>query len=153
MILPLVAPVFSLSNTDWFRSWVHAREIVGLQSQGRLDFPLICRFDPDGKPMNQEITSAEASELLRRALKISGDEQCVIRSHSLKCTALSWCCKYGTDLGMRRLLGHHLDPSSVSPETYGRDSMAAAVRCLETTLKESSRVRRTRRVWRIGQRL
>ena len=136
MILPLVAPIYSLSNCDWFRSWVHARDVLGLTVNGKLDYPFICRFDPEGKPMAQEITSAEASGLLRHALKIDDQSLAKMRSHSLKCTALSWCCKYGTDLGMRRLLGHHLDPSSISPETYGRDSMAAAVRCLETTLKE-----------------
>ena len=136
MVLPLVAPIFSLSSADWFRSWIHAREILGLPVQGRLNYPLICRFDIQGKAIAEEITSAEASALLRRALKIPEQERAFIRSHSLKCTPLSWSCKYGTDLPTRRLLGHHLDPHAISPETYGRDSMGPAVRCLESTLRD-----------------
>ena len=136
MVLPLVAPIFSLSGADWFRSWIHAREILGLPVQGRLNYPLICRFDIQGKAIAEEITSAEASALLRRALKIPEQERALIRSHSLKCTPLSWSCKYGTDLPTRRLLGHHLDPHAISPETYGRDSMGPAVRCLESTLRD-----------------
>ena len=136
MVLPLVAPIFSLSSADWFRSWIHAREILGLPVQGRLNYPLICRFDIQGKAIAEEITSAEASALLRRALKIPEQERALIRSHSLKCTPLSWSCKYGTDLPTRRLLGHHLDPHAISPETYGRDPMGPAVRCLESTLRD-----------------
>ena len=136
MVLPLVAPIFSLSSADWFRSWIHAREIFGLPVQGRLTHPLICRFDTQGKAIAEEITSAEASALLRKALKIPEQDHTLVRSHSLKCTPLSWSCKYGTDLPTRRLLGHHLDPHAISPETYSRDSMGPAVRCLESTLKD-----------------
>ena len=136
MVLPLVAPIFSLSSADWFRSWIHAREILGLPVQGRLNYPFICRFDIQGKAIAEEITSAEASALLRRALKIPEQERALIRSHSLKCTPLSWSCKYCTDLPTRRLLGHHLDPHAISPETYGRDSMGPAVRCLESALRD-----------------
>ena len=132
--LPLVSPIYTLAGVDWFRAWIQAREALGLVIHGRLDKPFLCRFGPGGEAVNQELTSAECSLLLRRALKVSGDEAKLIRSHSLKTTPLSWCCKHGLDLSTRRLLGHHLDPSSKSPETYGRDSMAPAVRKLEEVL-------------------
>ena len=67
---------------------------------------------------------------------MSGNDASVIRSHSLKTTPLSWCCKYGVSLETRRLLGHHLDPGSRSAETYGRDSMSPAVRALENVLND-----------------
>ena len=137
--LPLVAPIYSLASVDWFRSWLLAREALGLTTNGKLNKPFLCRFRPNGEVMDQELTSAECSALLRRALKLAGEQASVIRSHSLKTTALSWCCKHGVDIHARRLLGHHLDPNVKSPETYGRDSMAPAVRLFEGTLADIKR--------------
>ena len=134
--LPLVAPVYSLGNVDWFRAWLQAREALGLVIAGKLDKPFLCRFNASGEPLNLELTSAECSALLRRALKLSGNDASVVRSHSLKTTPLSWCCKYGVSLETRRLLGHRLDPGSRSAETYGRDSMSPAVRALENVLND-----------------
>ena len=134
--LPLVAPIYSLGSVKWFQSWLQARDVLGLSTGGKLDKPFLCRFNSAGEPLNLELTSAECSMLLRRALKLDGEESVTIRSHSLKVTALSWCCKHGLDLGTRRLLGHHLDPGSRSAETYGRDSMAPAVRSFETVLDD-----------------
>ena len=132
--LPLVAPVYSLGNVNWFQAWLQAREALGLVIAGKLDKPFLCRFNASGEPLNLELTSAECSALLRRALKLSGNDAAAIRSHSLKTTPLSWCCKYGVSLETRRLLGHHLDPGSWFAETYGRDSMSPAVRSLESVL-------------------
>ena len=42
-ILPLVAPIFSLSNVAWFNSWAQARSICGLPVSGRLAQPFLCR--------------------------------------------------------------------------------------------------------------
>ena len=121
------------------RSWLHAREALGLTTSGKLNKPFLCRFRPNGEVVDQELTSAECSALLRRALKLVGEQASVIRSHSLKTTALSSCCKHGVGIHARRLLGHHLDPSVKSPETYGRDSMAPAVRLFEGTLADIKR--------------
>ena len=134
--LPLVAPIYSMGGSDWFRAWVQAREVMGLTVNGRLEKPLLCRFSPTGEPLDLELTSAECSALLRRALKVEQDKWSTMRSHSLKATALSWCCKHGVDISTRRLLGHHLDPGSRSAETYGRDSMGPAVRTLVSVLDD-----------------
>ena len=134
--LPLVSPVFSLAGVDWFRSWVQARDALGLTVNGRLSKPFMCRFSSAGEALDQELTSGECSLLLRKALKLEGEVAMKVKSHSLKCTPLSWCCKFGVDLATRRLLGHHLDPTSRSPETYGRDSMGPVVRQLERVLGE-----------------
>ena len=53
-----------------------------------------------------------------------------MRSHSCKVTILSWLAKYGTELHVRRLVGHHLDVGAKSAETYARDSMAPAMRAV-----------------------
>ena len=118
--LPLVAPIYSIGGSDWFRSWIQAREALGLSVAGKLSKPLLCRFNPSGEPLNLELTSAECSALLRRALKIDADKQATMRSHSLKATLLSWCCKQrcrrchskaaGTSFGPRFEVGRDVWP-------------------------------------------
>lgn len=132
--LPVVCPIFSLANVDWFRTWVQAREAAGLVVDGRLECPFIPRFGVDGKPLMQEVSSAEVGKILRAALGLEDQKHNTIRGHSLKCTPLSWCSKFGIPLDTRRLLGHHLAPGAVSSETYSRDSMGPAVRELVNVL-------------------
>ena len=135
-ILPLVAPIFSLSNTAWFNSWAQARSICGLPVSGRLGQPFLCRFNAGGEPMDQALSASEVGAFLRAALGVETEQRGLVRSHSLKCTALSWSAKHGLDLPTRRLLGHHLDPGATSAETYSRDSMAPALRALERVLHD-----------------
>ena len=133
--LPLVAPIYSLGSYDWFRAWLQSREALGLETGGRLNAPLLCRFGVDGKPLQQEVTSSECGKLLREALRVGHDKGCAVKSHSLKATALSWAGKHGLDLETRRLLGHHLDANAKSAEAYNRDSMGPAVAKLVGTLQ------------------
>ena len=134
--LPLVAPIYTLAGVDWFKAWIQARNALELTTSGKLNKPFLCRFSPSGAALDQELTSPECSLLLNRALKVDEKSEHAVRSHSLKATPLAWCCKHGVDLATRRLLGHHLDPSSKSAETYACDSMAPAVRTLETVLND-----------------
>ena len=133
--LPVVAPIYSLASVEWFRAWLQARTALGLDVSGKLQAPLLCRFGIDGKPLQQEVTSSECGRLLRKALRVEGDGNSGIKSHSLKATALSWAGKHGMDLESRRLLGHHLDANAKSAEAYNRDSMGPAVGKLVNTLK------------------
>eukprot|EP00435_Cladocopium_sp_Y103_P047171 s1071_g13.t1 len=133
--LPLVAPVFTLGSVAWFQSWLQARESMGLEVNGKLTSPLLCRFGADGKPLPQEVTSSECGKLLRKALRIDESSGSAVRSHSLKSTALSWAGKFGVPLETRRLLGHHLDANAKSAEACNRDSMGPAVEKLVDTLK------------------
>ena len=136
LFLPVVAPIYDLGSANWFRSWIQARRALGLEVEGRASGPLICRFNNDGKPTSQEATSAEVTKVLREVLKIPPEDARKIRSHSLKCTLLSWACKAFVPLELRRLLGHHLDVNSRSPETYSRDSMAPALHQLIGVLRQ-----------------
>ena len=54
-------------------------------------------------------------------MELSGEE--CVTSHSLKCTTLSWCSKYGLDEPTRTLLGHHELPGK-SMQCYSRDLLA-----------------------------
>ena len=130
MLLPVVAPMLSLSGTKWWDAFLEARMALGLETEGRLKWPLLCRFDSGGHPLEQNLTASEIGELLRQCLNIQTERRNTVRSHSCKVTILSWLAKYGTDLPIRRLVGHHLDVGSKSAETYARDSMAPAMRAV-----------------------
>lgn len=132
--LPLVVPIFSMSGANWFQAWVEARDRLGLVCDGKLRHPLICRFGLDDEPLLQEVSSSEMGAIIRAALNIVSEPPHSVRGHSLKITTLSWCGKYGVDLPTRRMLGHHLDASAISAETYNRDSMGPAVRRLVEVL-------------------
>ena len=130
MLLPVVAPLFSLSGAKWWESWMESRAAMGLAPSGLLDFPLLCRFDADEKPIAQSMIASEIGEFIRQALNIETLKHNKTRSHSCKATVLSWLSKYGTDLPTRRLVGHHLDPTARSAEIYSRDAMSPAVRAV-----------------------
>ena len=99
--LPVVCPLVSLSGEPWYAAWSQARMSLDLEIDGEVKCPILCRFDEDGKPVHQELTSAEAGE-------IRSTPPHKIRSHSLKCIALSWASRAGLDLPTRRISGHHL---------------------------------------------
>ena len=128
LLLPIVCPLVSLSRAKWWESWQEARMALGLNSTGLLNLPVMCRFDGDGCGIDQTMTASEIGEFLRQALNVETTRRNKTRSHSCKSTILSWLAKYGTELPLRRLIGHHLDPSAKSAEIYARDSMAPAVR-------------------------
>ena len=128
--LPMVCPMFSLSGEPWFLAWMEARTSLGMTYAGAVEYPLLCRFDEGGKPVKEEITASEVGALLREALDIRSEPPHAVRSHSLKCTPLSWASKGGLSLPTRRILGHHLDPGARSAEIYGRDTIAPSIRKL-----------------------
>lgn len=132
-LLPVVAPMYSLSSANWHQAWLQAREAVGLERSGRLRYPLLCRFEADGSPSLQATTSSEVGSLLRLALNT---KDATVRSHSLKVTALSWCSKGGVPFEQRKVLGHHMDKAHRSAFTYGRDNAAPALRSLCSLLKQ-----------------
>lgn len=132
-MLPVVAPMYSLSSASWHLTWLQAREALGLEKSGKLTYPLLCRFESDGQPSMQATTSSEVGSLLKLAL---GTKDPGVRSHSLKVTVLSWCSKGGVPLEERKVLGHHMDKAHRSAFTYGRDNAAPALRSLCNLLKQ-----------------
>ena len=136
-VLPVVAPLFSLSDSNWVEAWLSARDRLGLQTHGRLDRPLICKFTSSGEPSTVQASSSDSDigRMLRHVISATEEKPNQVRSHSLKVTPLSWVGKFGILLAERRALGHHLDPNAVSAETYTRDSMAAPVRSLISVLQ------------------
>ena len=50
----------------------------------------MCRFDADGKPLEQSMAASEIGEFLRQTLGVETKSQNLMRSHSCKSTVLSW---------------------------------------------------------------
>ena len=70
------------------------------------------------------MTANEASLWLKEIIQLQTDKLPDVSTHSLKCTLLSWNTIAGTmTLEQRRTMGHHVDPSSKSPLTYGRENL------------------------------
>ena len=84
--------------------------------------------DEDGCPTKRPLSSAEASQWLRKLL--TGDKRVnaarKISTHSCKATCLSYCAKYGVDPMTRLQLGYHSGGGSGlrMVHTYSRDAAA-----------------------------
>ena len=128
LYLPVVAPMVSVSGCKWFDSWVASRESLGLVSSGKLRFPFMCRYTSTFKPTGQSMGAGEVSEFLRRVLDIQDAHTNTVRSHSCKCTILSWMAKAGSDLQLRRTMSHHLDVANRSVHCYSRDDCPCSPR-------------------------
>ena len=101
---------------------------MGLQNEGTLNFPLLCRYSEDGSPVASALQASEIGCYLRNLLKVQHEKVNTLRSHSLKVTPLSWVAKAGCSLTIRRSLGHHLDANAKSATIYARDAMAPPLR-------------------------
>ena len=127
MLLPVVAPMMSISDGQWWDSWLEARMALQLEVSGEVSLPLLCKFDLDGKPTDHSLQASEIGEFIRQALNVETEARNLIRSHSCKVSMLSWMAKCGSPLNLRRNIGHHLDVTSKSAEIYARDAMAPAL--------------------------
>ena len=87
----------------------------------------------DGKPSREPISPGAASAWLRELLLSKGfapEQVRMIGTHSLKCTLLAWCARWGVDVQSRLVLGYHVAPGLSSLFHYSRDSQAAPLRAL-----------------------
>ena len=136
-ILPVVAPIFSLSGCRCHKAWLDARQALKLPVEGDMRVPLLPFFDVHGTPTERGLTTSEGGALLRNLLQtnLPGVEVPHYTAHSLKVTCLAWLAKFGTSLAMRRILGYHVAPGASVAETYARDSLAAPLRELVRVLE------------------
>ena len=130
MLLPVVAPMLTLSQSQWWDSWLEARMALELDSSSGLGHPLLCRFDCNGVATKSCMGASEVGTFIREVVGEPSQKRNLLRSHSCKTTVLSWLAKFGTPMPIRRIVGHHLDPAAKSAETYSRDSMSPALRAV-----------------------
>ena len=154
-------PLLSLGNffgkLPWGPEWKRAREEAGLSSSPSLP----AWSEISSAWLQRPMSTGEASLYLQEFLVSSRFSMAAldkIRSHSLKCTVLSWAAKHWslTALTMeeRRLLGHHLDPHHVSVVTYGRDELTklmGKVQSMVQEIRDGSFEPDASRVWRLAK--
>ena len=128
MLLPVVAPMLTLSQSPWWDSWLEARMALEMDAGSSLARPLLCRFDCNGVATMNSMGASEVGTFIREVLGEPSQKRNLLRSHSCKTTVLSWLAKFGVPMPVRRIVGHHLDPAAKSAETYSRDSMSPALR-------------------------
>lgn len=122
-LLPLISCGSFFARQPWARNWMVLR-----MGAGFLNDPSLPAFsEVTGRFLDRKMSTGEAVLFLREMLLGSGfpiEEVMQIGCHSLKTTLLAWSAMYGKmSLSDRRLLGHHLDPGSVSAVTYARDEL------------------------------
>ena len=134
LLLPLLAPcvVFRL---DWAKSWLEAREHLGLAVEGAIDEgSLVPLFNEAGDWSGRPMSPQHLTAWLRDTLSPNFPDAQRLSSHSLKATGLTWAASAGVPLDTRRLLAHHVHDSARSTETYSRDVVTPAARVLEEVM-------------------
>ena len=131
--LSVVAPAVGVTNDNWAKTWMQVREDMMLDSIAQV--PIMPAPDADGRATVRPIRTTEIGRwcefiLTKQGLEL-GDRK--IRSHSFKCTTLSFAAKFGGNLDDRLILGGHVMPFR-SVVTYSRDTIAGPIRFLERIL-------------------
>ena len=109
---------------DWAQKWLQSRAEEGLLME---DFILPSFSQKKGLWLDQPMSAAEATCWLREYLaqRFPGEDLSMYSSHSCKSTLLTWAGRSTVvvfTMPERRILGHHMDPSSKSVLTYARES-------------------------------
>ena len=132
--LPLLATGVGVENVDWANPWFQARENLGLSNKSD---PFLPAFLLNGKLSDRRMTTGEASAILKDMLSdVTSEGDPLPTTHSLKATVLSWLSKDGAPLELRRIAGHHMDPSSRSVLTYSRDALLSVMVRVNKILKK-----------------
>lgn len=134
-LLPLIAfaPAL-LREENWINSWMEARERCGLKfGPGCAVLPAL---GSDGKFLSRAATSAELIMWMNELLRMGGDANPTVTTHSCKRTILIWAAKYGAPLEDRRLLGHHAHPTLKSVLTYSKEALAGPLALVWSMISE-----------------
>ncbi|CAE7739308.1 unnamed protein product [Symbiodinium sp. CCMP2592] len=128
--LPMVAPINGLLDESWGTAWYKLIKEQGVTL--REGYPLLSSPVTGGGfsllPISAEHAARILRELLRRELGDSADIR-KLGTHSLKRTLLSWLAKYGTEQGVRAILGYHSTHCGTEL-VYARDTLSGPLRQL-----------------------
>ena len=141
MFLPLVAPAEGICQEPWANRWLELRKSLGLKCHGSLeDDPLLPDLAADGSLLKTNMDAATTTKwmrcLLSRQPGSSTEALLKMSSQGLKATCLSWTMKAGIPDPDQTLLGYHSRGRSSSALSYGRDSLAGPLRCLQQVLQD-----------------
>ena len=130
-LLPVSCLSPGVTKHCWASEWLRRRARVGLRA-GR-GVPLMPRLQAQGGfgqlPMDASQGALFLSEFMcHQAVESDGPQR--LRTHSLKCTLLSWMAKAACPEALRSVAGYHVGKSRSTLE-YDRDSLAPVVHYLE----------------------
>ena len=130
--MPLIFPWHGVVRDDWMNSFLELYEQCGLDiNKVPLD-PLLPAPKPGGF-YARPLSTSEASVWLKLLLRGTANSE-IFRSHSLKCTMLSWCAQSGLDKECRAVLAHHCSALTGSEVVYSRQLQVRAIRKLQMLL-------------------
>ena len=131
--LPMSAPVKTVSGVDWSRAWLQLRREARMEAAEGV--PLLPAPNDSGSWANVPLSASSAGIWLRSLLQeAGGPELSRVGTHSMKCTLLSWCAKFGLDPSIRRALGYHTSSADKSINIYARDAMSTPLRELQRVI-------------------
>ena len=134
-LMPIAVPTVGITEHNWYRHWSEAASLLRVDLEQVPLGALMCAPKNASEFTKRPLTSSEASAWMRGLLKeIEPDTN--IRSHSLKCTVLSWCAKAGLTREVREILGRHSSGTKSTSAIYSRDLQAGPLRKLVTLLKK-----------------
>ena len=89
-----------------------------------------------GEPTERPVDTSEISKWLQGLLRLKTEDLSSrkVTSHSMKCTMLSYCAKYGVPTLDRLILGYRTGNASMAI-TYARDATAPQMRILDEVLE------------------
>ena len=136
-LLPLIGFGQFFEDEPWARAWMDLRQE---HDMGRFEFALPAYNESTFKWVERRMTTGEASLWLEEFLTSTSEGNGgagSAKTHSLKCTILSWMAKSGRfAIEERRIAGHHLDAANVSALTYGRANFMPILLKLGRLLKD-----------------
>ena len=133
-LLPLVAPSPGIVEGDWISQWFKARASLGIKPPP--EHPVMPAPSEAGEPTERPVDTSEISKWLQGLLRLKTEDLSSrkVTSHSMKCTMLSYCAKYGVPTLDRLILGYHTGNASMAI-TYARDATAPQMRILDEVLE------------------
>ena len=134
-LLPIAVPTVGITEYSWYSHWSEAASILRVDLEKVPLGALMCAPKNASEFTKRPLTSSEASKWMKGLLK-DVEQGSDIRSHSLKCTVLSWCAKAGLSPDVREVLGRHSSGTKSSAAVYSRDLQAGPLRKLVTLLKK-----------------
>ena len=134
VLLPFVALGRLFRDESWAVEWMRLREVELI---GKYDVVLPSYSEQTGSWIPRAMLASEGALWLREIGTMKHECSENLSTHGLKATLLSWMAKHGSATHQEmRIAGHHADPGSHAPLTYGRDNVCAIQVKLAVILRE-----------------
>ena len=134
VLLPFVGLGKLFRDESWAEVWM---ELRNAELIGKFSVTLPSYSEQTSSWLPRAMLASEGAFWLREICMMKHECSEDLSSHGLKATLLSWMAKHGSCSHQEmRIAGHHADPGSRAPLTYGRDNVCAVQVKLALILRE-----------------